>query len=295
MGYLSRIEALLESLLDGTEPPVTTPQSRVEAHLHAMINGDEITDDAKSRIEECLRGMMTDTVPQEKPKSRIEACIHAIITGSNPPEKPKSRSEVYLHAIWDKYHGGSEEPTPDVPVEPIVPTTGLVYELAEPMTFNGSSDYIDTGIKLYDEDKDFEIMIEFISDENYNMATLLHCMWEAFPWSGLTINYQTSYDYVIIINNNKYTNLNPIGTARLALVKINNYYAVKIMHEELSEPQLVVERSTDYAELNNNLLLGAYQENSGNKGRFWNGTISKCKVYIGELPSDEETNAFLMG
>lgn len=206
---------------------------------------------------------------------------------------------VERYTYCDGYISGltSSEPTPDepdIPVEPEEPS-GLVYELAEPMTFNGTSDYIDTGVKLYDEDKDFEIMIEFISDENYNMATLLHCMWEAFPWSGLAINYQTSYDYVIIINNNKYTNLNPIGTARLVLVKINNYYAVKIMHEELSEPQLVVERSTDYAELNNNLLLGAYQDNSGNKGSFWNGTISQCKVYFGDLPSDEETTAFLMG
>lgn len=172
--------------------------------------------------------------------------------------------------------------------------TGLVYELDEATTFTGGN-YIDTDIKLYDEDKDFEIMIEFISDENYNMATLLHCMLEASPWSGLVINYQTSHNYVIAINDNKYTGLNPIGTARLVLVKINNYYAVKIMHEGLSEPQLVMERITDYAKLNNNLLLGAYQDNNGNKGRFWNGTISKCKVYVDDLPSDDETNAFLIG
>lgn len=289
MGYLSRIEALLETLLNGTEPSVTTPQSRVEAHLHAMINGDEITDDAKSRIEECLRGMMTDTVPQEKPKSRIEACIHAIITGSNPPEEPKSRSEVYLHAIWDKYHGGSEEPE-----EPELPE-GVLYSLVEPTTFNGTSDYIDTGIKLYDTDKDFTIMVEFEDGSgNSRFDSVLHCMYESDGYIGLTVNVQGGMYLTASGTSKVYNTFNAVGVTRLVIVKNNGYFVAKMINEQLSKPKLITEGNVGYVKVDNNLLLGAYQDTSGTKGRFWNGTIHSCVIHDSAL-SDEEINAFLMG
>lgn len=172
----------------------------------------------------------------------------------------------------------------------------LVYELAEPVTLNGTSDYIDTGVKLYDTDKDFEIMIEFENPTNQNMETLIHCMYEDSPWTGLTMKYESGGFNTHIVGSsmsNKVIGHN--GITRYAIAKINDYYCIKIMHEGLTKPEVVFEVSTGYGKVDNNLLIGAYQDNSGKKGRFFSGTISKCKVYFDELPSAEETDAFLIG
>ena len=177
--------------------------------------------------------------------------------------------------------------------------TGLVYELAEPVTLNGTSDYIDTGIKLYDTDKDFEIMLEFEEISKVgDLSTLLHCMNEASPWQGLTIKHDPQripFKVNAVGVNNVQGSMSYNGVTRMAIAKIGGYYCLKVMYDGLTEPQLVIDSIAGYAKVDNTLLLGAYQDNSGIKGRFWNGTISKCKIYIGELPTDEETTAFLMG
>lgn len=185
--------------------------------------------------------------------------------------------------------------TADVPVV----QTGLVYELAEPVTLNGTSDYIDTGVKLYDYDKDFEIMLEFEEISKVgNWSALLHCMNEASPWQGLTIKHDPEH-IPFIVNaigvNNVQGSMSYNGVTRMAIAKIGGYYCLKVMYEGITEPQLVIDSTAGYVKVDNTLLLGAYQDNSGVKGRFWNGTISKCKVYFDELPSAEETDAFLMG
>jgi hypothetical protein len=188
---------------------------------------------------------------------------------------------------------------PDVPEEPDVPTTGLVYELTESMTFNGTSDYIDTGIKLYDEDKDYEILMEFEEgSDGDRLGTLLHCMYEEKPWHGMAFYHlDGGNDLTLVVNlsERKDVIVSDNGVTRLAIAKIGNYYCVKLMHNGLAEPQVLAEFNMGYAEVDNNLILGAYQDNNGNKGRFWNGTISQCKVYVGDLPTGEETDTFLMG
>ena len=39
-----------------------------------------------------------------------------------------------------------------------------------------------------------------------------------------------------------------------------------------------------------NVLLGAYQNTSGVKGRYWTGTINQCKIWLKLLNEDEITS-----
>ena len=166
------------------------------------------------------------------------------------------------------------------------------------MTFNGTSDFIDTGVKLYDEDKDYEILMEFEEgSDGDSLGTLLHCMYEEKPWLGATLYHLDGGNLTLVVNlsERKDTIVSDNGVTRLAIAKVGNYYCVKLMHDGLAEPQLLAEFNMGYAKVDNSLLIGAYQDANGNKGRFWNGTISQCKVYVGDLPTEEETNAFLIG
>ena len=52
----SRIEKLLEALLNGTDPP-QEPMSRVEAYLYALVKGDNPPLEPKSRVEAYLAAL----------------------------------------------------------------------------------------------------------------------------------------------------------------------------------------------------------------------------------------------
>lgn len=192
-----------------------------------------------------------------------------------------TNATIHYNTTYDENHN------------PIVPN-GLVYELAEPTTFNGTSDYIDTGVKLYDTDKDFAILMEFENPTNDQMETLLHCMYEASPWNGVTMKVDGNLLFSVVGTSLMETFISTTGVTRLALAKVGEYYTLKVMHNGITSPQVLKEGNVGYASIPNNLLLGAYQDNDGVKGRFWSGTINSCKVYFDTLPTDDETNAFLM-
>lgn len=192
-----------------------------------------------------------------------------------------TNATIHYNTVYDENHN------------PIIPT-GLVYELAESMTFNGTSDYIDTGVKLYDTDKDFAILMEFENPTKENSETLIHCMREADPWPGVTMKVDGDLLFSVVGSTLMQTSISTTGVTRFALVKVGGYYTLKVMHNGITAPQVLKEGNVGYASIPNNLLLGAYQDNDGVKGRFWSGTINSCKVYFDTLPTDEETNAFLM-
>ena len=192
-----------------------------------------------------------------------------------------TNATIHYNTTYDENHN------------PIVPN-GLVYELAEPMTFNGTSDYIDTGVKLYDTNKDFAILMEFENPTNDQSETLIHCMYESSPWYGVTMKVDRNLLFSVVGTSLMETFISTTGVTRLALAKVGEYYTLKVMHNGITSPQVLKEGNVGYASIPNNLLLGAYQDNDGVKGRFWSGTINSCKVYFDTLPTDDETNAFLM-
>lgn len=171
----------------------------------------------------------------------------------------------------------------------------MIYQLSEPTTFNGTSDYIDTGIQLFDIAKDFTIICEAefskLTDQN---KCLFHCMNEASPWPGLSIDgsngiricYTGSISLTTTISNR-----NAVSALAIRYVdgKMN---AIRYKNTSGDIVTQTINGTPTYTKVTQNLLLGAYQDTSGTKGRFFNGTINRFEVYPTAL-SDEQIETFI--
>lgn len=157
-----------------------------------------------------------------------------------------------------------------------------IYKLAEPTTFNGTSDYIDTGVQLFDEDKDFTVYVCFKEGTNTiaSQATTLNSMLEESPYPGFCIR----------VDNGLMGTSNTGGTTTAG--KSNVY----IVTHKTGDAYVTV-NGTNKANIasgnfDNTVLLGCSEDADGNKMRFWNGTIYACEIY-NRVFTDEEITAKL--
>lgn len=178
-----------------------------------------------------------------------------------------------------------------------------VYSLAETTTFDGVSDYVDTGIKLYDTEKDWTILLA--ADFTQSMAvqaSVLHCVLEEFPWPGVSIYLDNVTDdpatkkYIVgghaAIASNAYLSNVPATATKLA-IRCTGGKIDKVAYLDAGEVTAATPTGVTYTAYDGNLLLGCYQDTSGKKARFWQGSISQCDVYFAAL-SDELISAFLV-
>lgn len=190
---------------------------------------------------------------------------------------------------------GAHSATCSVSVSGVEAGDGILYQLAQPTTFNGTSDYIDTGVKLFDTQKDFTVFMDCVNNvpSPTTMIAVAHAMNEVSPWPGFVV-MASNYGYETQIvqgvkcsTQDALTNLNKFKT--VARVSGTTAY-VRIVNTENST---VRENSKDitYEKVEQNLLLGCYQDSNGTKGRFWSGTINRCVVWNRAL-SDEEISAY---
>ena len=168
---------------------------------------------------------------------------------------------------------------------------GLLYSLLEPTVFDGVDDYIDTGIKLFDEPKDFTIVLSgiFNLEGNAEMSTVFHCKKESSGYPGIALDIRSTE-----VNNNEY--------------KINNLLAYRIPTNVISivitckdgniknigyfsDGNVIFSSSViTYTTIQETLLLGAYQDINGKKGRFWKGKLCNFKVYNYEMTEENIIN-----
>lgn len=191
-----------------------------------------------------------------------------------------------------------------VNVSPSTGPTDYVYSLPSVKTFNASNgDFVDTGVQLFDTDKDFTIFLDFEGSANNassaNAHTLLHAMHEIYPWNGLSFaisagGYQI--DYQGNTTRNKWNNFsishNDTNNHKIVIVKNAGENSLKLYYDQYST-QYTLTGTNTFTLINENLLLGCYQQNNGAKGRFWNGTINDCKVYFKVLNDTEIENLFV--
>ena len=173
------------------------------------------------------------------------------------------------------------------------PSDGILYQLAEPTTFNGTSDYVDTGVKPFDTQKDFTFFFDGVN-VNANVTgniCMAHCMNEVSPWPGLTLMQSTFGSEIQIIQGVKCATVsikNAIEFKAVARVNGSKAYVrfVDVVNSIVKEN----EADITYTKVDQNLLLGCYQDANGAKGRYWAGTINRCVVWNRAL-SDDEINA----
>ena len=191
-----------------------------------------------------------------------------------------------------------------VNASPSTEPTDYIYSLPSVKTFNASnSDFVDTGVQLFDTDKDFTIFLDFEGSTNNtatsNAHTLLHCMHETSPWNGLSFaisagGYQIDYQGNTTRNkwNNFSINYNNTNNHKIVIVKNAGENSLKLYYDQYST-QYTLTGAHVFTPINENLLLGCYQQTTGGKGRFWNGTINDFKVYFKALNDTEIENLFV--
>ena len=172
---------------------------------------------------------------------------------------------------------------------------GLIYSNSS-LSFTGVSDgYVDTGVKLFDTNKAFSIYINFNgSDGNHSEnTTVLHCMYEHSPYNGLAIDIFRGRYRIVSLSST-------LDTTVGYMLKDNQRYL--ITHEENSEIIEVYNCATgettplnhthSSALTNLTLTLGAYTSPTGERGRFWRGTINSIKVWDRVVTKYEVTAIF---
>ena len=153
----------------------------------------------------------------------------------------------------------------------------MVYSLPESTTFDGTN-YIDTGIQLFDTLKDFTILLDYEEGVNGGSATIFHCIKEISPWPGLCLQRSSSNvgDYVIggcssgVANFAKITSV----ATRVAITCTGgSITGVKyVQNGDIVTSSISANSGTIFEK---NLLLGCYQTDSGARGRYWKGTLNK--------------------
>lgn len=186
---------------------------------------------------------------------------------------------------------GSHSATCAVTVSGIAVSTAL-YELKQAKTFNGTSDYLDTGITLLSEDnlnKDWTMLIDFTPSE-LSQCSIIHCMTESSPWPGMYLSLTATGGVQMVFPNNSTKNNIKTLTAgqrtKFVIKKVGNTFTIY----DSSMTSLHTNTPSPINTTNNTLLLGAIQvhgaTNSG-YNRYFAGTIHKFKIVEGDMSSSD--------
>lgn len=164
----------------------------------------------------------------------------------------------------------------------------LLYELPLATKFNGSSDYIDTGIKLFDTEKDFTILcVADFSKLNGSNETLMYCQTESSPYPGLSVVY--SNGITIGYTGSSYLTTKFSDSVYALAIRYKAGVIDTIRYKNAAGELVTVSHNTSakYTVMTRNLLLGSYLDRNNKPGRFYDGTIKDFLVYEAALTDEE--------
>lgn len=184
------------------------------------------------------------------------------------------------------------QPTlPDVP-------EALVYSLPEATTFDGTN-YVDTGYKLFDEDKDFTLMFDYQLPEVKQQpaqSVVVQCALEQSPYPGIIYRFGNTnsgnYGFTAYGNVDKVdTTIETLGTNAnkvvITHVKGSNKFKLQSSYSTM---ELALGTSfTEITPFDETVVLGAGTILNGLYRRYWQGTINQLFIYERVLSDDEIT------
>jgi len=159
-------------------------------------------------------------------------------------------------------------------------------------SFDGVSDYVDTGLNLFDTDSDWCIYINFtdlgVTDGD---ISIIHNMEEIQPYTGVSLAKWAS-PWLNFSGQGfifwSFINLNATPDVKIVLFRRGSRIGYKTINSN------IVERNYGFPKIiNYNLLIGCYQSASGVKGRHWKGIVNELMVYKNKTVTDEEINSLL--
>lgn len=202
--------------------------------------------------------------------------------------------QAQLTALKTEWNAGTEEP--DTPPETEdIPGETPVYKLAQAAEFTpAKAQCIDTGIKLFesiDPKPAYTVLFEVQYNESLaakaDTYVLLHCMEESSPWPGLTVAVIKSGELQMSIYGYR-----KVLASRSDLIAGKRRFAVQFSDEKVKvwgyDGSFLTGGSpiSSYTDaVSKSLILGAYQQSDGAKGRYFDGTLYQCLVYNKALDS----------
>ena len=207
-----------------------------------------------------------------------------------------------LAALWSGSSLPDVPPTPSQPETPSTPATvpgeTAVYELTTPTVFKSAEQkYIDTGVKLFEDisaQPTWTILLDstdFASLRGLtSSAALFHC----------GTSDDSNLRVIAWSNGGVYFNLYGVDTQLGWWVGSSSAYLRMCLQIRGNQYKLSYDTTegswTDIpnysANIDATLLLGAYREDNGTIGRFWEGNLNKFAVY-NKLLTDEQIKTFM--
>lgn len=170
--------------------------------------------------------------------------------------------------------------------------TSLVYSITD-VTFNGAN-YIDTDVTLYDADKSFSVYIDFNGNSsNPNTdCTVLHSMREAGDYEGFCLDIQRgTYRFATERQQKELLNYshNSVSSQRYLITHTEGQRNLMLyLINEGTYQQVPFTYNYTISDMSNlTLKIGAYQNNAGQIGRYWKGTVNGCMVWDRVVTLDE--------
>ena len=212
-----------------------------------------------------------------------------------------------LAALWSGSSLPDVPPTPSQPETPSTPVTvpgeTAVYELTTPTDFKiAEGKYIDTGVKLFENisaQPTWTILLESTDFSRLkNLSTspvMFHCGAKEADGFISIMAWQNGGVHFNLYGVDKLLGWFGGSTSaylRMCLQIKGNQYKLKLeMKNDTAEGSW-----TDIPNYSKNidatLLLGAYRDDNGTIGRFWEGNLNKFAVY-NKLLTDEQIKTFM--
>ena len=164
----------------------------------------------------------------------------------------------------------------------------------EETKFNGATDYLDTGISLFEEDKDFVFVIDYkINSGNVNGATLCQCYHDNGS-TGFKLHYNSSPKFTWV--NQTFTTAS-VGIRNLLVIRhkkgdmnLTVYRADSLTN---MQPTITTLKASKETFGDNHLVFGCARADDGVYENFCLGTIYWAKLWYGDL-GDELCNNLAM-
>jgi hypothetical protein len=230
----------------------------------------------------------TDAIMWESDNTSIATVLDGVVTAvANGSCNITASCGEHSASCSVSVSGISEEE----PEEPVEPDAGLLYSLPEATTFDGTN-YIDTGVKLFDEPKDFTLLADLdLSQANrINYTATIFAFEEGAPKAGIYFYYYNGAYYFGGAQkgaNYRYVPDALNGTVKKIAITATNGVISRIHYateSSLVSPSVNVIET--FKKTDQTMLLGAYIKN-GVVDRHWKGTINKLKVYDAALAGNE--------
>lgn len=191
---------------------------------------------------------------------------------------------------------GSHSATCAVTISGIAVSTAL-YELKQAKTFNGTSDYLDTGVTLLSQNnlsKDWTMLIDF-TPTKLAQCSIIHCMTEASPWPGMYLSLMATGGIQMIFPNGAANNNIKTAAAnqriKFVIKKVGNTFTVY----DSTMSSLHTATTNSITTTDNTVLVGAIQvyntaQHTMTYSRYFTGTVHKFKIVEGDMSSSECLN-----